>query len=161
VSEKASIQEETPTRSRSFDTPRLMDSYRLDHLHEQTRFQTHWFIGMLFAWLRHWYEGCRTLLTAMPKFLWPVVIFLATFFPASIIVLPVSALIYTNGKKLVGGIIVSVPTPKQAIREMKRFMSFIKARFHRFVIGAERRWAIIVAAIAIDYWRKPKKTKRR
>lgn len=153
-----------PIRLRSFDTPRLMNSFRLKSLHEQSRYQMHWFIGMLFAWLRHWFEGCKSILNAMPRVFWPVLVLLAMFMPVfSILVLPVSVLVYTNGKRVIKGIVVSVPTPKQAIEKVKQWMEYIKERWHRFVSGANRRWTIILAAMAIDYWKKPppKSAKRR
>jgi hypothetical protein len=140
-------------RERSFRTPRLVDSFRVSEFRQLHQFQMHCLVGMVYSWMQLWYSGFMRTLRLIPlpsAVLLPVWIVLVLVSPVTmLVVLPLFAAVVHNGKKLVYSIVLTVPELPARAKEWWRFVwNYVRERYRRFVVGANRKWTLILAAMA-------------
>jgi hypothetical protein len=80
----------------------------------------------------------------------PVWIVLVLVSPVTmLIVLPIFVAVVHHGKKLIYNIVLTVPELPTRAKEWWRFVwNYMRDRYRRFVVGANRKWTLILAAMA-------------
>lgn len=143
-------------RQRSFLTPRLVNSFRLERLHEQQQqpHDVHWLLGMLYVWVRNWYWTVHGTLLLFPAFLWPIVIVMMIVMPVvPLLIIPITTAVYHRGHVLVAAVAEAVPTPTAALRWIRWITQKVRDWWNRFLAAGARQRApsVLAAAIAAHF----------
>jgi hypothetical protein len=152
-------------RTRSFQTPRLINSFRLACLREQQeRFQTsHLSIGFFYTLIRNWYLTLQSIFVQFPSFLWPLLAGMTLVAPVlTLVVLPLAVVVCRHGHVLAVAIAEAVPTRDGILHLLRRIYDVLRNAWNRFAgINVEgggagdaeqyRGRSIILAAMAMQW----------
>jgi len=143
--------------TKMYNTPRLMDSFRLETYRENRNRGDHWLVGLIRAWTRHWYDGWRSITQGFGWATWSLVLVVTLMQPVlTLVVLPVFALVLRYGRRMVTQAAASVPTTtKEAALWWRWLRQKLRQRWNAFVAGAQRGQAVFALAMVLRYLQRP------
>jgi len=137
-----------------FDTPTLMNSFRLDYLQTRQKSQAWWLPNAILSLIGHAYLNWIRFVQSFPKWSWPLLGMLTLVQPVvALVVLPVVAALYSYGQKLHLSSILKAPA--KMANGFQWLWQFLRRRWIDFAAGLHRGRVVLSVALVLQYFTRP------